>query len=977
LLNKPGKQVRAIVDILTTGKHTVVGEGGGTVDLSRETLQALDQAADGRGLFASMLHPDSQALATLEQAGRPGMPATIGGARGYVDQVAQLVNGNIRSQLMAPEGERAIYVKGRSNPLIGDTGERLFYMDGEKQWQPVLGADGKPRIGPGMEARDIQPIYDLLTGDDSSRRNFVLLHTKEELSPEQGTRFLSSRELERLLLKGGRPMVVEVDPLHPLFNRGVDFRGSFADGAAPARHVVLVEPARHPETGELLMREGRPLFNVIDTCGATHDLVGERAVTARELFDATRHPDDPHRIEPPRRIPGVDNFGWVDDFVARGRRPESYRGIKTLKDEGVTLIIDLIENPVMRGNKPREEYWANRAGIKYVNMKTSVKNFDSQQIQRVLEAIDAEIHPTDGRPPGKVFIHCARGADRTGAIVAFYRVKNGWSAREAQAEMREYNWSEKMYYGSRMGSMVAQVAPELHAGSAEARDIGAARVPFHEMDMQARIDLLEEAKAPIFQQLAQSKNNQDSVYTLLRAILTQSGLQKAGWSVYPTAIRSPLDGVGADFLLINHVTGDAHFLDATANAEKGQAEATRKNRQDPTKVVPALRRPGVIHFSHQYFDFGKLDVSNPEAVQWARDVAAQVKDLTSQPAPFNLNDTPLPDPLPVPMEMREQQLRTFVDWLKEQRKPDYDEYAQQIEGAALRHAHREATMFDSPPFREQAQRAAQDAMLSWAIREMTRGRSGTPQNNRGEPQSKVFVQHNSYDPRQSVLRMETSDDRVAHAGYITEIMDAARLGLSKPGVTVKDAELRLERATTERARNEAEAQLRQARYYEKVLKRLESAGLRGSDLEDFLMRNQGMIRQGGPARGGGPATNSDREITHRMLELLRMRREGVLLGEEEPEQPQPRAKKNRAEAPADPYADLKPFAETTRQGLAELEITRDSQPQDVADALELVAEAAEFEPPVVAQYQQLAQAYLQGDAAAVKTVNDLLADAPR
>ena len=40
--------------------------------------------------------------------------------------------------------------------------------------------------------------------------------------------------------------------------------------------------------------------------------------------------------------------------------------------------------------------------------------------------------------PGPVFIHCRRGTDRTGALVAFYRIaRNGWDSVRALKEANE------------------------------------------------------------------------------------------------------------------------------------------------------------------------------------------------------------------------------------------------------------------------------------------------------------------------------------------------------------------------------------------------------------------------------------------------------------------------------------------------------------------------------------------------------------
>jgi protein tyrosine/serine phosphatase len=63
-----------------------------------------------------------------------------------------------------------------------------------------------------------------------------------------------------------------------------------------------------------------------------------------------------------------------------------------------------------------------------------------------------------------VFVHCRRGADRTGALVGFYRIaRNGWSAERAYDEARAIGM-RSWYTGLRrqieeFGASVAQQAP--------------------------------------------------------------------------------------------------------------------------------------------------------------------------------------------------------------------------------------------------------------------------------------------------------------------------------------------------------------------------------------------------------------------------------------------------------------------------------------------------------------------------------------
>src|SRR5215210_9151900 len=58
-----------------------------------------------------------------------------------------------------------------------------------------------------------------------------------------------------------------------------------------------------------------------------------------------------------------------------------------------------------------------------------------KQIARVVEIIDAPEN-------GPVFIHCKRGSDRTGTIIAVYRISHDkWTANQAMSEARNLGLS--------------------------------------------------------------------------------------------------------------------------------------------------------------------------------------------------------------------------------------------------------------------------------------------------------------------------------------------------------------------------------------------------------------------------------------------------------------------------------------------------------------------------------------------------------
>lgn len=49
----------------------------------------------------------------------------------------------------------------------------------------------------------------------------------------------------------------------------------------------------------------------------------------------------------------------------------------------------------------------------------------------ILGAID------EAAKKGRVYVHCEKGADRTGLIIGLYRIKKGWSKADAENEMND------------------------------------------------------------------------------------------------------------------------------------------------------------------------------------------------------------------------------------------------------------------------------------------------------------------------------------------------------------------------------------------------------------------------------------------------------------------------------------------------------------------------------------------------------------
>jgi protein tyrosine/serine phosphatase len=128
---------------------------------------------------------------------------------------------------------------------------------------------------------------------------------------------------------------------------------------------------------------------------------------------------------------GPPNFGTVNPAFFRGAQPRA-ADLEALRRLGVRTVINLRETT----DSWRDEKSKVRAlGMDYVAapMRGLSAPTDAQ-VARVLELIE--------NGPAPVFVHCEHGADRTGTIVACYRMKtDGWSAERALVEAKTYGFS--------------------------------------------------------------------------------------------------------------------------------------------------------------------------------------------------------------------------------------------------------------------------------------------------------------------------------------------------------------------------------------------------------------------------------------------------------------------------------------------------------------------------------------------------------
>ncbi|MBZ5625326.1 MAG: tyrosine-protein phosphatase [Acidobacteriia bacterium] len=125
--------------------------------------------------------------------------------------------------------------------------------------------------------------------------------------------------------------------------------------------------------------------------------------------------------------PGISRFDAVDQQVYRGAQPTG-EGISYLSKLGIKVVLDLREHDE---RSLLEERLVTAAGMRYVNVpmtgKTPPTPAETNTILSLLEDPAA----------GPVFVHCKRGVDRTGAVIAAYRIDHDkWDNARALKEAK-------------------------------------------------------------------------------------------------------------------------------------------------------------------------------------------------------------------------------------------------------------------------------------------------------------------------------------------------------------------------------------------------------------------------------------------------------------------------------------------------------------------------------------------------------------
>ena len=128
-------------------------------------------------------------------------------------------------------------------------------------------------------------------------------------------------------------------------------------------------------------------------------------------------------------VPGVPNLGEVSSTLYRGAQP-TQQGFQKLAEMGISIVVDLRE----RGLEV-ERRQVTKLGMRFVPIPWNCFHPEDTDMARFLRLL------RDNRSK-KVFVHCQTGDDRTGMMIAAYRMaEEGWTAGGAMKEMEAYGFT--------------------------------------------------------------------------------------------------------------------------------------------------------------------------------------------------------------------------------------------------------------------------------------------------------------------------------------------------------------------------------------------------------------------------------------------------------------------------------------------------------------------------------------------------------
>lgn len=131
----------------------------------------------------------------------------------------------------------------------------------------------------------------------------------------------------------------------------------------------------------------------------------------------------------------LDNYSKVNDALHRSGRPTE-KDVQDIKTLGIKSILSLESYVAQEDEKEAEEKWILAAGMKLLTVP--MNPVTKPTVEEVKQALNYVLDPSN-QP---ILVHCYHGSDRTGIVIAAYRIKHdGWTIDQATKEMQDFGHS--------------------------------------------------------------------------------------------------------------------------------------------------------------------------------------------------------------------------------------------------------------------------------------------------------------------------------------------------------------------------------------------------------------------------------------------------------------------------------------------------------------------------------------------------------
>jgi tyrosine-protein phosphatase SIW14 len=207
--------------------------------------------------------------------------------------------------------------------------------------------------------------------------------------------------------------------------------------------VVRVRKIRRWQSGQLTPKAREPTLNSVPenfvkrktffAAIALPVMALLFALAAAPRSESGTHDAGDPAHAPAKRISlaGVGNAGEVTPTLFRGAQPSS-AGFLALAKIGIAIDVDLR----FEGDRAGEKEAATHAGLQYLALPWSCHYPSDATTQKFLSLI----HENADK---KIFVHCQHGVDRTGMMIAAYRMaEQNWTSEQARGEMIAYGFDQ-------------------------------------------------------------------------------------------------------------------------------------------------------------------------------------------------------------------------------------------------------------------------------------------------------------------------------------------------------------------------------------------------------------------------------------------------------------------------------------------------------------------------------------------------------